>query len=132
MDKARICTAITDSFPYPIVFADVEHIIRYLNRAAYYHYCIERGYDDLIGKSLFDCHFNPASREMIETVIKQFKKDAKEQFLKTNDRNQRIYITPVLDDNKNLVGYYERFELNLYLQPTINKLLQQKSDEGRR
>lgn len=54
---------------------------------------------------------------MIEAVINQFKKDAKELFLKVNDRNQRVYITPVLDGNKNLVGYYERFEMNLSLQP---------------
>lgn len=117
MDTAQICTAITDSFPYPIVFADVKHVIRYINRAAQYHYCTERGHDDLLGKSLLDCHFNPASRDMIEAVTKQFKNDAKELFLKVNDRNQRVYITPVLDGSKNLVGYYERFEMNLSLQP---------------
>lgn len=117
MDTAQICTAITDSFPYPIVFADVKHVIRYINRAAQYHYCTERGHDDLLGKSLLDCHFNPASRDMIEAVTKQFKNDAKELFLKVNDRNQRVYITPVLDGSKNLVGYYERFEMTLSLQP---------------
>jgi DUF438 domain-containing protein len=117
MDTAQICTAITDSFPYPIVFADVKHVIRYTNRAAQYHYCTERGHDDLLGKSLLDCHFNPASREMIEAIISKFKKDAKELFLKVNDRNQRVYITPVLDGKKNLIGYYERFEMNLSLQP---------------
>jgi len=115
MDTTQIRSAITDGFPYPIVFADAEHIIRYINRAAHYHYCIERGLDDLIGKSLLDCHFNPASREKIEAVIRKFKVDAKEIFLAVNDRNQRIYITPVLDDNKNFIGYYERFELNLAL-----------------
>ncbi len=117
METAQICRAIADSFPYPIVFADVNHVIRYTNRAAQYHYCTERGHDDLLGKSLLECHFNPASRNMIEAIINQFKRDAKELFLKVNDRNQRVYITPVLDGNRNLVGYYERFEMNLSLQP---------------
>lgn len=115
MDTSCICTALMDGFPYPIVFVDTDHIIRYLNRAAQYHYCIERGQRDLLGKSLFDCHFNPASREMIEAVVEKFKKDAKECFLKVNDRNLRVYITPVLSDDKVLIGYYERFEMNLQL-----------------
>ena len=128
MDTAQICTAITDNFPYPIVFADVKHVIRYNNRAAQYHYCTERGHDDLLGKSLLDCHFNPASRDMIDAVINKFKKDAKELFLKVNDRNQRVYITSVLDGNKNLMGYYERFEMNLSLQPTVHQDATQDAD----
>jgi len=116
MDQIAVCKAITDGFPYPIVFVDSGHVIRYMNRAAQYHYGTERGHRDLIGKSLFDCHFNPASREQIERVVEKFKSDAKEVFLKVSDRNMRIYITPVLDDNGVFIGYYERFEMNLYLE----------------
>lgn len=54
MDEKTILKGILDSYPYPIVFVDNDYIIRYLNRYAKYHYYQERGYRDLIGKSLFD------------------------------------------------------------------------------
>jgi DUF438 domain-containing protein len=92
-------------------------IIRYLSRAAVYHYCSERGLPDLVGKSIFDCHFNPASREHIERVVEGFKHDAKEVYLRVDERNLRIYITPVRAESGELLGYYERFEMNLYLRP---------------
>ena len=117
MNSEFICKAIVDGIPYPVVFVDVQHIIRYMNRAAVYHYCTERGQPDLVGKSIFDCHFNPASREHIERVVEGFKHDAKEVYLKVNDRNLRIYITPVRAEGGELLGYYERFEMNLYLRP---------------
>jgi DUF438 domain-containing protein len=121
MDLAPICKAIVDSFPYPVVFLDIDHIVRYMNRAAIYHYCTERGHLDLVGQSLFDCHFNPASRAHIEKAVEGFKKDAKEIYLKVSDRNLRVYITPVRDESAGLIGYYERFEMNLQLAPQPNK-----------
>jgi predicted Zn-dependent protease with MMP-like domain len=51
-------------------------------------------------------------RKAIEEVVKQFKNHRHEVFLKVNDRNERIYITPVRDEHGNLVGYFERFEKN--------------------
>ena len=117
MDKQLICKAIVDGNPYPVVFVDSQHVIRYMNRAAVYHYCTERGQPDLLGKSIFDCHFNPSSRERIEHVVDRFKKDAKEVYLKVNDRNLRVYITPVRGEDGKLLGYYERFEMNQYLDP---------------
>ena len=41
------------------------------------------------------------------------KQDGKEVFLKVNSRNQRLYIQPVRDGEGKLIGFFERFELNL-------------------
>jgi DUF438 domain-containing protein len=117
MNTQSICESIITSFPYPIVFVNLDHVIQYMNPAAKYHYCTERGHGDLTGKSIFDCHFSPASREQIETAVDGFRKDAKEFFLKVNDRNLRVYVSPVKSPEGELVGYYERFEMNLQLPP---------------
>ena len=113
MDENRIMSLILDAYPYPIVFADCGHVIRYMNKRARYHYYEERGYRDLIGKSLFDCHRDPKSVEMIKTSVEKLKNHGNEIFLKVNARNERIIITPVRDENGQLVGYFERFEMNV-------------------
>ena len=38
MEKLEMLEAILDSYPYRVVFVDCDHVIRYLNRAAKYHY----------------------------------------------------------------------------------------------
>jgi PAS domain S-box-containing protein len=110
MDEKTL-QAILDAFPYPIVYVDRDHVIRFLNKNACYHYYQERGYHDLIGKSLFDCHPDH-SREKILEVVEKLKNHAQEMFLTVNVRNQRLYITPVRDEAGELIGYFERFELN--------------------
>lgn len=113
MQKDVMLSYILDAYPYPVVFVDCDHIIKYMNKRAEYHYYQERGYRDLIGKSIFDCHQNPKSEEMIKSVVAQLRNHANEVFLKVNYNNQRIYIVPVRDENGILIGYFERFEMNL-------------------
>ena len=132
MDEDLICRAIVDGNPYPIVFVDSDHVIRYMNRAAVYHYCTERGHDNLVGRSLFDCHFNPASRDQIERVVERFKKDAKEIYLKVSDRNLRVYITPVRRETGEILGYYERFEMNLNIDRAAQQGAAPDADKRRR
>jgi hypothetical protein len=84
-----------------------------MNKKAEYHYYQERGYRNLIGKSLFDCHQDPRSEEMIKAAVEKLKNHANEMFLKISVRNERVYIVPVRDENGDLLGYYERFEMNL-------------------
>jgi DUF438 domain-containing protein len=117
MNTHFICESIVSSLPYPVVFVDLNHVIQYMNPAAKYHYCTERGHGKLIGKRIFDCHLNPASHVQIEAAIENFKKDAKEFFLGVTDRNLRVYVSPVKSPEGELVGYYERFEMNLQLPP---------------
>ena len=113
MDREKMLEYILDSYPYRVVFVDTDHIIRYLNKAARYHYYEVRGYRDLVGKCLFDCHTSPKSREVIEQAVEKLKRHGNEIFLGVNTYNERKYINPVRDENGQLVGYFERFELNL-------------------
>ena len=50
IDKEEL-ECILNSSPYPIVFVDTNHIIKFLNTTAKHLYYTQRGYDDLIGKS---------------------------------------------------------------------------------
>ena len=54
MEKIEMLEGILNSYPYPIVFVDNDYIIRFINKNAQYHYYEERGYKNLIGKSLFE------------------------------------------------------------------------------
>ncbi|MBC8530601.1 PAS domain-containing protein [Gehongia tenuis] len=112
MERERMLSLILDAYPYPIVFVDTDHIIRYMNRMARYHYYEERGYRDLIGRSLFDCH-QPASAEKIRAAVEKLKNHGNEIYIGVNIKNRRYYLNPVRDENGELVGYFERFELNL-------------------
>jgi DUF438 domain-containing protein len=100
--------AILDSIDSPIVFVDNDHIIRYLNKAAIVRY-EKRGFSDLTGKSLFDCH-NPASREDIERIHGRLLAGETAIFLKVNKDQERITVVGVRNAAGQLLGYYERFE----------------------
>ena len=112
MTEMELLRAILDSHPYAIVYVDSDFIIRYMNRYARYHYCVERGYGDLIDKSLFDCRV-PQPREKIADAFHAMQKDGKERFIGINARNLRIYMQPVRDLAGKICGFFERFELNL-------------------
>jgi DUF438 domain-containing protein len=112
MDNEKMLAHILDSFPYRIVFVDGDHVIRYMNRAARYHYYQVRGYGDLVGKSIFDCH-NERSRQIIVEAVEKLKHHGNEKFIGISQDNQRMYLNPVRDENGDLIGYFERFELNL-------------------
>ena len=112
MEQEKLFSYILDSYPYPILFTDTDHIIRYLNKNARYFYYQERGYGDLIGKSIFECH-NEKSREKIIAAVEKLKNHGVEPFLGVDVKNRRIYIQPVRNENGEMIGYIERFELNV-------------------
>lgn len=112
MTREEMLSYILDSIPYKIVFVDKDHIIRYLNKTARYHYYEVRGYGELVGKSIFDCH-NEKSREMIISAVEKLKNHGNEIFLGVSVRNERFYLNPVRDENGELIGYFERYEMNL-------------------
>ena len=92
MEEVEMLKGILNSYPYPIVFVDNDYIIRYMNRNAEYHYYEERGYKNLIGKSLFDCHNNAQSIEKIKMGYEGIKQNGKEVFVTITSRNQRVYM----------------------------------------
>lgn len=112
MEKEKMLAYILDAYQYPIIFVDCDHIIRYMNKMAEYHYYSERGYSSLLGKSLFECH-NSQSEIKIREAIEKLKNHGNEIFLGINVKNQRMYINPVRNEEGELIGYFERFELNL-------------------
>jgi DUF438 domain-containing protein len=112
MEREKLLACILDSYPYPVVFADGDHIIRYLNKNAEYFYYQERGYNDLVGKSIFACH-NDKSKEKIIAAVEKLKNHGMELFLGVDVKNRRIYIQPVRNENGELIGYIERFEMNV-------------------
>ena len=103
---------ILDSSPYRIVFVDTDHIIRFLNKEARHHYYEVRGYDDLIGKSIFNCH-TEKSKEMLIAAVEKLKNHGNEIFLGVSVYNERKYINPVRNETGELIGYFERFERNM-------------------
>jgi DUF438 domain-containing protein len=105
MSDASLLTAILDSLPEPILVADTDHIIRYMNRAAIAHY---KGGETLLGQSLLDCH-NPRSQEIILRVLEELRSGTEEQFIYENDR-YRVYMRAVRSADGRLLGYYERYE----------------------
>ncbi|SBW04206.1 conserved hypothetical protein [uncultured delta proteobacterium] len=113
MHTQEMLESILNSFAYPIVFVDKDYIIRFMNRYAKYHYHQERGYGELLGKSVFDCHDYPASNEMIKKAFEKMQKDGKDYFVGVNVRNQRVYMQGVRDAKGELTGFIERFEINV-------------------
>lgn len=97
--------AILDSLKDPLVFVDLDHIVRYMNKAAFRHY--EEG-ATLIGRSIFNCH-NVQSEKTIYDVFDALQKGEEERLI-TNNEKHRIYMRAVRDANGHLVGYYERYE----------------------
>ena len=112
MDEGTIPLLLLEAIPYPVLFADTNHTVRYMNRRAHFEYEEIRGYRNLLGSSLLDCH-NEDSRRMIREIAARFENHGGEEFLTVTTRNQRVYMTPVLDENGTYVGYFERYELNL-------------------
>ena len=112
MQELEIMSGILNSYPYPIVFVDKDYIIRYMNKNARYYYCDERGYGELIGKSIFDCH-RPESAELIKEYYKEIQRHGKEIFVNVSIRNQRVYMQGVRNDKGEWIGFFERFELNV-------------------
>lgn len=107
--NTEIYEALLDTVNCPIVFVDNDHIIRYLNKTAKIRYYEKRGYSDLIGKSLFECH-NPESEKLVKQIHSKLLSGENEVFLKVSDDNEKITVVAVRDVSGKLIGYYERFE----------------------
>jgi PAS domain-containing protein len=97
--------AILDSLKDPVLFADTEHVIRYMNQAAVAHY--EEG-ESLLGSSLLDCHNEQSQQQMIEILAAM--QAGEEERLITDNEKHRIYMRVVRDADGQVLGYYERYE----------------------
>lgn len=105
MIDTKTLTAILDSLREPILFADTQHVTRYMNKAAIIHY---EGGESLIGRSLLDCH-NEQSQEMMIEILSAMHQGEEERLI-TDNEEHRIYMRAVRDAEGQVLGYYERYE----------------------
>lgn len=104
----EILSHILDAYAYEVVFADRNHIVQYMNKAAKKRYA---GRID-VGGSLFNCH-NENSRVKIEEFLRRAENGEEEMFETFNPQKQeREFFVPVKDDNGHVIGYFERHEVN--------------------
>jgi hypothetical protein len=97
--------ALLDSIKHPVVFVDLDHVIRYMNKAAITHY------DDgsaLLGRSVLDCHNADSRRQILEIVDAM--QAGEEERLITDNEKYRIFMRAVRAPDGRLLGYYERYE----------------------
>jgi len=102
---AAMLRAILDSVPDPVLVADLEHTIVFMNRAAVVHY--SKG-EALLGTNLLDCHNEQSNRVILE-VLETLRAGEEERLITDNEKH-RIYMRAVRDCDGALVGYYERYE----------------------
>ena len=105
MIGASLMAAILDSLKDPILFADTEHVTRYMNKAAVAYY--DEG-ETLIGRSLLDCHNERSQRMMIEILAEMH--EGLEERLITDNEKHRIFMRAVRGTDGQVLGYYERYE----------------------
>lgn len=94
-----------------VVICNLEHKIIYMNPVAKDRYS-KYGGADLVGKSILDCH-NEKSRDIILNVVEWFaqKTDNNIVYTYSNEKeNKDVYMVALRDDNKALIGYYEKHE----------------------
>ncbi len=109
MEEYKYIKEIVDSWPTSILCCDMEHRIRYMNRAAKQHYYGARTYDDLIGTDVFRYH-KPETREKILQLLEELKAGGGAKRMGTvKGEGYRVYLVPVRTDEGELVGYCQTF-----------------------
>lgn len=103
--------SIIDQDPMQIVICNLEHTILYMNPAAVRDYA-KRGGEKLVGQSVLDCHGEHAAL-MIQRVVDWFLASPENNCIHTffsEKGNADIYMVALRDENKKLIGYYEKHE----------------------
>jgi DUF438 domain-containing protein len=104
MEQAQLLSTILDNLAEEVVFVDMEHIIRYMNKAARKHYA---QYGDIIGNSVFKCHNEQSIQKIKDIFIKL--QNGGDQILYSENEKRRIYMCAVCDKTGQMIGYYERY-----------------------
>jgi len=102
---ATFLAAILDSLKDPVLVADTNHTICYMNRAAIAHF--KEG-EALIGRSLLACH-SEASQQIIQETLALLQAGEEERFIGV-DKGRKVYMRAIRGSNGRLLGYYERYE----------------------
>jgi transcriptional regulator with PAS, ATPase and Fis domain len=105
MIDAACMAAILDSLKEPVLVADTEHMTYYMNKAAIEFY---EGGEDLIGRSLLECHNEESQKMMIEILAAMH--EGEDERIITNNKEHKIYMRVVRGANGQVLGNYERYE----------------------
>lgn len=104
MDKTFLLSLL-NSIKDPILFADTNHIVQYMNKVAIEHF--EDG-EKLLQSNLLKCHNEESQKIMIE-ILAEMQNGLEEKLITDNDKH-RIFMRAVRDDKGTLLGYFERCE----------------------
>jgi len=105
MPDDTLLAAIVQSLKDLLLFADTDHTVRCVNRAAVAHYSEGAS---LLGTSLLDCH-NAQSQQVIIDTLADMQAGLEERLITDNEK-YRIYMRVVRDEQGQVLGYYERYE----------------------
>lgn len=97
--------SLLNSIKDPILVADLNHIVQYMNKAGIEYY--EEG-EDLLKSNLLKCHNEESQKMMIEILAEM--QNGLEEKLITDNEKYRIFMRAVRDEKGNLLGYFERYE----------------------
>lgn len=103
----QMMKSLIDQEKTPILLCDLNCCVIYANPASVSLYK-----SDLTGKNIKDCH-NTSSNEKIERMIAWLKErpDNNILFMYHNPKaNQDVYMVALRDENKTLIGFYEKHE----------------------
>ena len=107
MDINKFYKAVLDADTAPIVLCDLNHTIVYMNDSA-----INRYGKQILGQSLLKCH-NEKTATVINEIVDLFKKDINNNIVyesRNDEENKDVYIVALRDEDKTLIGYYEKHE----------------------
>ena len=111
MELSTYFKSIIEQDTSAIVICNLEHEILYLNPAACKRY-EKAGGAAMVGRSLFGCH-NASSNQKIVKVLEWFGKSEENNkiYIDYNPlENKDVYMVALRDEEKNLIGYYEKHE----------------------
>lgn len=111
MELNKFFKAIIDEDKTSVVICGRDHKIVYMNPAACESYA-KHGGRDLVSKSIFDCH-SPRSIAAIKAVVEAFEADPNLNRVFTfhnQKQNKDVYMVALRDENRELLGYYEKHE----------------------
>lgn len=97
--------SLLNSIKDPILVADLNHIVQYMNKAGIEYY--EEG-EDLLKSNLLNCH-NEESQKMMHEILVEMQNGLEEKLITDNEK-YRIFMRAVRDEKGNLLGYFERYE----------------------
>ncbi len=105
--KREFFISLLNAIDDPILAADTNHRVIYMNQAAIHHY---KGGKSLMGSNLLECH-NPTSQRMMEEILEKMERNGLEEQLISEKEQQQIFMCAIRDENNRLLGYFEKFKI---------------------